>query len=115
MNYNLLITTILIVAFLFCYNTMKKSKEEYIDYIDELKLEVHDLVNQIESLRSESLESYRKGLYDGLEVKKDNILVVEPKPVKTFEEQKEVIETKKEFKEKQEKIESVVDKYGIRW
>jgi len=90
---------------------MEKSKEEYKEFIDELKSEVHDLVNQVESLRSESLESYRKGLYDGLEVKKDNILVVEPKPVKTFIDRQEEAINKQEFKEKQEEINSVIEDY----
>ena len=111
MIYNLLITAILIVAFFTCYKIMEKSKEEYKEFIDELKSEVHDLVNQVESLRSESLESYRKGLYDGLEVKKDNILVVEPKPVKTFIDRQEEAINKQEFKEKQEEINSVIEDY----
>jgi len=114
LNYNLLITAILIVAFLFCYKIMRVSKEEYMNYIDELKLEVSDMTSKIETLRSESLESYRKGLYDGLEVKKDNILVVEPKPIKTFIEREEEIINKQAF-EKNQNEKTTVDEFGISW
>ena len=118
MIYNLLITAILIVAFFMCYKEMQNSKDEYFIYAERMKEDNNILkednakyLNQIEFLRSESLESYRKGLYDGLEVKKDNILVVEPKPVKTFEELKEITENKKEFKVKEEEMKTIVDDY----
>lgn len=118
MIYNLLITAILIVAFFMCYKEMQNSKDEYYIFAERMK-EDNDILkedktkylNQIELLRSESLESYRKGLYDGLEVKKDNILVVEPKPIKTLEEHQEIADIKKAFKAKEEEINSIVEDY----
>ena len=111
MIYNLLIATILIVAFFMCYNIMDNNIAELKEQIRIFRSDENKRINQIELLRSESLESYRKGLYDGLEVKKDNILVVEPKPIKTLEDHQEVLDIKKAFKAKEEEINSIVEDY----
>ena len=90
---------------------LTKYKIDMVDQIEEYKTQINDLkdryntikesrdkhLSDIELLRRESLDSYRKGLFDGLEINKGNPLNgVEQNPVKTIDEHKEIIETNKD-------------------
>lgn len=96
MIYNLLIAIILIVAFFMCKITSDKQLEECKSQLIESKRMESSYLSNIELLRRESLDSYRKGLFDGLQINKDKPLnCIDSKPIKTIEEHREIVKEAK--------------------
>lgn len=79
------------VLFLCVYLVIKQFKIYEHELKESEQVEINCLKN-VELLRKESLESYRKGLFDGISINKNNPLVVDHNPIKTIKEHESIIE-----------------------
>ena len=94
MIYELILAITLVVAFFICKITTDRQINDYKDQSKGFKIMIASYLSDIELLRRESLDSYRKGLYDGLEINKGKQLNnIDSKPIKTINEHKEIIKT----------------------
>jgi len=68
-------------------------------------------LNSVELLRKESLESYKKGLFDGLAINKNNTLVVDHNPIKTIKEHQTIVKETEEQTLKEKELAKEEEKY----